>query len=276
MNDVTCPTEADVAAALDPTPVPAEVPSNEPASAPEAALDAADDRREITNTKVSPYVYVCQLYMQKDPNNEAGSLGTGFLVAPNVIVTCGHNLWSNSALGGGFVFKRFTIIPGRRSVGTNDTQPLGKRDVLLSPKGFKVHTGWSEKKDRNYDVGLIVLPPGKEFPVKGNTLSYGGISIPPSAPRGRYTVLGYPKAKPLYTMWGSLGQIDTLERNILYYRMMASEGQSGGPIIATRDDGTLGNVVVGIHIAEERDGTRRAGLAMTQAIQDWITKNSVY
>jgi glutamyl endopeptidase len=80
-----------------------------PAAAPDGRnVIGADDRERVTNTGVFPYSAMCYLDMEFA---DGAYRGSGCLVTPYMVLTCGHNVFSKSA---GQWAKSVRIVPGQR------------------------------------------------------------------------------------------------------------------------------------------------------------------
>ena len=143
------------------------------------------------------------------------SVGTGFAIAPDYVLTNAHVIAGAGARG-----VRIKIRGGR----TLDAVPVAfdpRLDVaLLHVDGLSA-----------VPLALAVKDPGRG--AVGATLGYpggGALTVLPAAVSGRYAATGH----DIY------GQ-DKVRREILELRAAIDRGDSGGPLILT--DGTVGGVV---------------------------------
>lgn len=178
--------------------------------------------------------------------------GSGFMIGPNAVATCGHMLCNNgygSDNSSWDWIKSAKVTPAMNS-GTNP-EPYGTANSTY----FICGGSWAKDLDRSDDWGIIELDSNIGYSVGWLGLQYQS---------GSYTgdnirVNGYPgierTQKDLYMSYGT---VSDSESKLLYSRSnYVSEGDSGGPCYIYSEDN--GYTVIGISItflSDDPDGLK--------------------
>ena len=182
-------------------------------------------RLEVTDPHADPFGRICLLNFQT-PNSPAGMMGTGWLIAPKVVITAGHCVYD-----GGWNTE-MTVFPG---VDDSDGSPISANAIRM-----EAVDGWTNSKADNCDFGAIFLD---------RALNTGKFEFAEFAETDLeqmiVNVVGYPADRPSRTMWMQSGQMIDADDAFLYYRMDTHGGQSGCPVILWEDGNDF--TVVGIH-----------------------------
>lgn len=111
----------------------------------------------IANTGVDPYNCICYQEIERSQflKGKTTFRSTGFLIKPNVILTAGHNVYSNG-------FSNVTnirLFPGRYKE-TYASPPIEIPSKKLCSKAIRVHPSYrfSKRNRINYDFAIIVIP----------------------------------------------------------------------------------------------------------------------
>lgn len=236
------------------------------------AIIGTDNRSKVTNTTEYPYSCIGSIYVKTVSNDSWKFRGSGFLVAPSLMLTAAHCVYD----------QKDTITEIRFTPAKNgSTNPYGHAysTKIHVPADFKDSTSYDSK----HDYALIEL----DKPI-GNTAGYfpeihmekwdnvDPIKDPDPDQfykmNNRGCIAGYPKQYS-NLMYRESGVI--YHRNsalYLYYKVDTTDGQDGGPIFFTDDNGV--KKYMGIHIindCEEFPGYNQ-GRAMTLAIYTLINK----
>lgn len=190
----------------------------------------ADDRVPVADVSIYPWRCICSLQITAADGSQWS--GSGWLVAPRLIVTAGHVVYMETH--GGWV-REIRVRAGATAIGA------AAPDVLANQ--FRSVTGWVRDGDYDYDYGAIVLPPERPL---GNELGYFGLGYPDASwlMGVELNLSGYPADKPPDTQWyHSRRAIQVSNRQILY-NIDTAGGQSGAPVWVTLPEGRF---VVGVH-----------------------------
>lgn len=125
-------------------------------------------------------------YKNQDADTRAFAIGTGWLIADDLLVTAGHCAydWGNS-MGPAVTVKAYMGYSGKASIGKDSVQfRMGKKIITTA--------GWlqSEGRDRTSDVSFIQLD--RPFKGKLNKFSFEDTPAQGTANLG---VVGYPGDK---------------------------------------------------------------------------------
>ena len=231
-----------------------------------ASVVGTDDRRQIGDTRQYPFRAICALLMTGA--NGKQPIGTGWFAGPNLIVTAGHNLFDNEAIGPGSGWiQQVQVWPGRNGNSTWETE-------IADPTQLGVSSPWLNRTaDRDLlDYGVIRLKNGL-----GNKVGWFGLKYWPSDQlQGKeFNVVGYPAAQTgiaSWTMWYDIGSITQARQKTLEYTMDTTPGESGSPVVAWVKDRTAQGsmIVVGIH--NYGMGTFNQATRITPAVLDSISQ----
>jgi V8-like Glu-specific endopeptidase len=215
-----------------------------------AVIGPIDGRTSVLNTAIMPHAAVC--HVQCDFGDGRLSGCSGFLMAPRVVMTAGHCVFSRprQLLGRRAVPARIRITPGR--------------DGARAPFGQQWASRWYALRrfvrnaDVMADVGIIVLP--QPFRRVGRAL---GVAAPNDRQlrtirNGRLLhIAGYPGDKPSGTMWEHGERLDRFTPRALFYSVDTCPGHSGSAVWV-RPERTGPVEVIGVHVAGPRPHERGA------------------
>ena len=200
-------------------------------------VDGIDDRVRIDDTDLAPWRMICSLILIF-PSGRQG-IGTGWLAAPNIVVTAGHNLLHPTL---GWV-EKVIAIPGRDLT----HEPFGSQTATE----VSVAKEWNESFDAESDIGVIWLPepfvphPG-HFSVavlNDHGLLYQNVHL-----------AGYPKLVEIKGVPDPMGrilyhhynQVSSVTPDLIYYSIDTSGGNSGAPVWIQDGPGRP-PLLVGVH-----------------------------
>lgn len=200
------------------------LPAGTPESAAAEAIILADDRVRVMDTTVNPFRWLCRLEITASTGSKW--LGTGWFIAPGVIVTAGHCVYMHNH--GGWV-QSIAV-----HVGQNET--IVQRSITATQ--FATTRGWAERRDATNDYGVIFVSAGGQgyfgYGVLGDTLISGALG----------NITGYPQDKPAGSLWGHTKQMQPPTSKNLFYEIDTFGGMSGAPVVIW--DGQ-DYVAIGIH-----------------------------
>lgn len=147
--------------------------------------------------------------------------GTGFMIGPNTVATCGHCLYDTD-YGSNPWAQSIEVIPAM----ANDSYPYGSAYA----KGLTVSGNWSQKGDAKYDWGIIRLRTNI-----GDNVGWLGLRWQSNSYNGtNVNVNGYPGqvgGRDKYTMYRANGSVTSSYTKMLYSTNINNiGGMSGGPM----------------------------------------------
>ena len=103
-----------------------------------------DERTRIVSTTTAPWKYVCAL----DIDAPFGRfIGTGWVVAPQVLITAGHCVYDRNQMGGWA--REILVSPGQ----DREIKPFGTRKVAR----FSTIDLWQQNQDPDFDIAALHL-----------------------------------------------------------------------------------------------------------------------
>lgn len=192
-----------------------------------ASYDESAARIGLTGTP--PWQWVCQLVVKNADGTR--SLGTGFLVAPQVLITAGRCVYDPA---GGWA-REIEVIPGLDGA----RRPWG---ASLS-QSFMTVRGWFDNQDPDFDYGCIVLPEAFK-----NIGQFGLANLPSAALSGQVlNYAGYPADKQRGTQWFDACRAERATERRLFYRSPSHMVPVGSPLwLQMRWKGRSQRLVCGI------------------------------
>lgn len=204
-----------------------------------AIIGPSDGRRRIANASLRPYSSIC-LLTRTFIDGRVGRC-TGFLVAPTVVLTAGHCVYSRRRAN-----PRPTSI--RITPGRNGSVSTALHGTQLASRWY-VHRDYVRSGNPSHDLGIIVLPkPFAKLKIgfKLQRLSDGRLNR--LGQNNLLNIAGYPADKSRGEMWHHAERLDRTTHGRLYYSVDTCPGHSGAPVwISSR--GSKPSSVVAIHVS---------------------------
>lgn len=166
-------------------------------------------------------------------------VGTGTLIAPDLVLTAGHCLYQDSKGG---LAKEIRFFSGE------------EEDSFVISKKILPAYAWMKEETPNWDFGVFSLTEriGEESddylePSIANSSKFLDHRDSELLDH-RIQVTGYPGEKQ--GMWTMTGDVYYMDNELLYYQIDTTPGQSGSPIWATWEDseGSHPYSIIGVHI----------------------------
>lgn len=204
-----------------------------------ALVGPVDNRIHEIRTTRFPFNTVC--HIGRDFGNKRWAGCSGILIAPRMVLTAGHCLFSHRRGGPP---KRIKITPGRAD---REIAPFGSiiSSQFYVPREYILARSATELK--NFDYGFIVLP--RKFRGIERFFSLHALSpevLEKSSALRLITIAGYPGDRPIGSMWRHTEEIKKMTPRRLLYTVDTCPGHSGSPIWQLNQKTKKGHVV-GVH-----------------------------
>jgi V8-like Glu-specific endopeptidase len=230
-----------------------------------------DERTRINPTTVPVYNAIGQLEMTF-PNGETYT-GTGTLISPNAVLTAAHNLFGND-IGGWAKTVKFTPAKnvneapfGYKMAAQLYIPELYKRlsppDPLTAPYG-----NVEDYSLYMYDFGLVKFKDGF-YDISEQWGLYSATDT--DLETNRVIITGYPGDKqPQNTMWTEEGNVDSFDKEFLFYTIDTFKGQSGAAVEMRKSY----PAAIGVHVAGSKKLKTNFAVRLTEdkvsTIQSWM------
>jgi V8-like Glu-specific endopeptidase len=196
-------------------------------------VDNDDNRKQIGDTTKTPFRWVCSLELEFSDGIYGG---TGVLISPKHILTCGHNLFAN-----GKKVLSVKAVPGLNG----NYKPFGS----VNSSKTDAHEFWKNSNDSSYDIGLIKLSKSigetsfkalnsKKLGYWGSSAHGEGTMLIPfdqsKQLNKKVNLAGYPGDKGFNQLWWDAGKIvnvaPKVAQGLIYYEADTCPAQSGSPV----------------------------------------------
>jgi V8-like Glu-specific endopeptidase len=189
-----------------------------------------DDRVRTTETKQSPWRWICALRIEF--RTGAVYRGTGFLIGRRAVATAGHCVYLHNQ--GGWA-RRIEVIPGCNGAERPFTSAVAT--------DYRSTSGWVQNTQPSCDYGVICLPQDAFGGPPLGSFGFGPFSNDVLLAQPA-VLAGYPGDKPFAELWGTARRIKMAAADQLIYDIDSVGGQSGCPVYITHN---AKRYVVGIH-----------------------------
>ncbi len=202
-------------------------------------------RNRVANARLTPYAYVCLIEMYRlGRDNQPVTFvnrSTGFLIAPNVIVTAGHSLQEEETK----IYK-LKIYPHQNSETKSEQMLLLESDDFVIRKVPEYNNPYCYVKD---DFGIIFLkkpelPAWTHQHFTWRRADYERWDLAAGQP---IQIAGYPIDRPDFEMWEERGDIVEVTKKCILHPFTTTKRNSGSPVWTIDPRG--GYRVVGIHVS---------------------------
>jgi N-acetylmuramoyl-L-alanine amidase/V8-like Glu-specific endopeptidase len=210
---------------------------------------------------IFPHAAICQLRLYDSSGNLA--YGTGFYIANEVLLTCGHNFLDSAD---GWTTTRVEVQPGHSPI--MSTLATKTFDVIAADV---VHPNWRDRSDSTHDLAVLRVP---GLAATAGTFTPANRSL---GPNEGIVVCGYGKVDG--QDYESQGQrmdgahISEADTDMVYYPIQTVGGHSGSPVFSNA-------TVIGVHTGPRQSAggavnphQNRAVLLNPEKI-DWINSKA--
>lgn len=221
-------------------------------------IQGEDNRIRVGNTTDYPWRCIASLLITAASG--AQYVGTGWLVAPRLLLTAGHCVYMTDE--GGWV-SQIEVIPGRDA----NNRPFGS----AISSAFRSVTGWTRDENSEYDYGAILLPEDKRF---GDQLGWFGYTAANDEHLSNLTanLSGYPgdggKTGIQGTQWFHSRTLTGSTERQVTYDIDTVGGQSGAPVWEMQQNGGRYGVAIHTHGTSTYNG----GTRITREVFDNIVR----
>jgi V8-like Glu-specific endopeptidase len=220
----------------------------------------ADDRVRVSKERMAmnPWRQICALRIVSQTDRTF--VGTGWFIAPGILATAGHCVFLQNE--GGWA-KSIRVIPAKHGA----DEPFNS----VTSKKFASVDGWVEKRQRDFDYGVIFLD---DFSIGTKVGNFAVDVLNASDLKGTDAqISGYPadRDSAAFQFFHARPMIDVTDTRLVY-DIDTFGGQSGSPIWQETQE--TGVVAVGIHTTggvSSNSGTRISSDVMENLV-NWITE----
>lgn len=268
--------------ALLPTLFPKGVPKTSPFTGSPLPEGTLDGRAQVPRAELRalPFSATGSILAHFSPN-DVGQFGTGFLIAPGVVLTAAHVIYSPTS--GPALSATFSPGCHIEEAGPN-LDPRYSQTVDRS--GMRVSSEWSiDNTSIEWDYGVLLLPDPAMFKDCGELAIavqdddfYDKHALERSTD---FFVVGYPFDKAYQSQWLGRSALRNAGRVSIRHLIDTMPGQSGGPLFVVAKNATTGQnvpLVIGIHSrpapGENFNEARRIDDRVRAEIKSWIAEQA--
>ena len=240
------------------------------------AVIGSDDRTRVTNTQTYPWNTHCFLRF-KFPLDLSTYRGTGCLVGPYMVLTCGHNIydWETDRY-----ISSMTVIPGQDQDyrGATVQTPYGTQAMAesrVAPGYTTVGALWAD------DYGAVFLSRpfsgiNTYLPLEFTSLLVSNESIYIAGYPGEVKLGSLSADDNTYALWQASSPLSRTYANYLCYTADTSDGDSGAPIrrgIPLYGDLVpFENAIIGVHTSYDPEDGLNGGPRLCSDNEALITE----
>lgn len=233
-------------------------------------VHGVDNRVPIEHVEAAPWRAFCCLEVNFGDQPATAGYGTGLLIAPNIILTAAHNLYS---LRQGVWAKKILALVGMKK---------GAHAAQAGVKRVEVAPGYRNSLPRDsfqHDYGIAVVESDALYAWAGEF-----VRVTDQAPMdnaelasSNVSVAGYPdEDRPQITLKSAFGAIipSKLTKTNIHYEMDTMPGQSGCPVFKWSAQSKSFRLA-GVHVAgyERSNAARRYDGEMREQVKAWVAEH---
>lgn len=207
--------------------------------------------------------------------NNFSTAGTGFLIAPDMVLTAAHNVMFSELEGDANLAKEQA-----KKIEFHLRYDNGKEHTPTQYCTSRLPQQWTTSFHPEYDFCVLFLPcrvnepflklaavTQNHIPISCEIVGYPGTIFTPPSPKK-------PKKNKPISRYASSGDITKLhqKKSIICHDAFTWSGNSGGPIAVYKDDKKTDQFCVGVHTSGNNDSNLGVHCAthMTQYVSKWV------
>ncbi|MEM7455383.1 MAG: hypothetical protein AAF456_13615 [Planctomycetota bacterium] len=211
------------------------------------SINGRDDRIRVREPGSFPFNAICRLNISA---NGTSMLGTGFFVAPNIVLTAAYNIDQDGT--------SVEVLAGPETAASGKFAGGFESTEILLP------TGWTNGRNDESNFGAIILPMPVENiqPLELELISDQQLSL------SEATIAGYPFDRDNGSkLWMSSGFVTPFESGGLSYFIDTGHGTAGAPLLVDLQDSPA---VIGIHHSSGEMRAVRVTNEVIEQVAQWI------
>lgn len=189
-----------------------------------SAFPDCDDRITNPNTTRYPWNTIATLRYDADYDGVLGGVGSGTLITPYTVLTCGHCVYNRSE--GHYNYSDIHVQPGAYRDGSDIIHPYGTRIADHKHTNSKwADTSYTPRGDVDYGALHIIC----SFPEIDTFMAVRFDYVPENVNMCGYPVEDLPDSSSAFDQWWAYDAVTDVESRRIWYDVRSTGGASGSP-----------------------------------------------